>query len=170
MCIQPPSLPHLPLFSASQLIQQAHVAPVLLMVHVAATISSVRKEGWKERKRENNKGEKGRVRTRAAGVDECFEFVWRRGTGMRQEPAPLTSMDCSLGNMPAKCVCACVSVSVCVCVLHVQTAVRSNHDLRIKVEVFDDGDRDSCHNKIPIHNSSSLSPSFPLCFSPLLYL
>lgn len=39
------------------------------------------------RERERKTREKGRVKISAAGVDGCFEFVWRRGTGMRQEPA-----------------------------------------------------------------------------------
>lgn len=118
------------------------------MVHVPATISSVKEEGL-DRGKENKLREKGRESV----WQECFEFVWRRGTGMRQEPA-LSDVN---GLFPGQ-------YASRVCVFQAQTVVLSNHDLHIKVEVCDDRDEGSCQNKIitipPLRCFHSLSSLF----------
>lgn len=71
------------------------------MVHVPATISSVKEEGL-DRGKENKLREKGRESV----WQECFEFVWRRGTGMRQEPA-LSDVNGLFPGQYASRVCVC---------------------------------------------------------------
>lgn len=75
---------------------------VPLMVHVPATISSVKEEGL-DRGKESKSREKGRESV----WQECFEFVWRRGTGMRQEPA-LSDVNGLFPGQYASRVCVCV--------------------------------------------------------------
>lgn len=121
-----------------QLIQQAYLAYVLLNVQLFPLWTR------RDRKREKQEGEEERVRV--ALVDECFEFVWRRGTGMRQEPVLWRQW-----TVPWAICQPNVCASFFFCVFHAQSVVRSNHDLHIKVEVSDDRDSSSC-----------LSPSGPL--------
>lgn len=104
------------------------------MGHIPATISSVRRRRFKR-----GKGSKTREKGRESVWQEWMSVLnlfGEEGLGWGKSLLTLTSMDCSLGNMPA------------VCVFQAQTVVLSNHDLHIKVEGFDDGDKGSCQNKI----------------------
>lgn len=102
-------------------------------------------------KREKN----GTVRNSAAEGGWVFGVCLEKGDWDEARARSLTSMDCSLGSMPAKS--APVRACVCFCVL-----VPSNHDLHTKVELFDDNDRDSCHNKITAVAPRRFLWSFPL--------
>lgn len=144
------------------------------MVHIPATISSVKKEGLKEWKREKQESEDEWESVQQEWMS-VLSLFGEEGLGWGKSllsdvnglfPGQYASQVCVCG-----CVCVCACIFVCVCVFHAQTVVQSNHDLHIKAEVFDDRDRDSCHNKIttitPLQffHSSSLMSSAQFVFS-----
>lgn len=121
---------------------------------------------------------KGGVRVWAAGVDECFWVCLEKRDWDEARACSLTSMDCSLGNVPANrvCVCArayaCMCVCVRACVLHAQTVVASNHDLQRQGWglLASGAGGGAATTRFPQSPSSSLSPSCPLLTSFVLSL
>lgn len=144
------------------------------MVHIPATILS-EKAGRRREGEQNTKEQESE--NQCSGTSWVFWVCLENRDWDEARACSLTSMDRSLGSMPAKCVheCVCVLLWMCVyfceclsvCLMHKQW---SNHDLHIKVEVFDDSDGDSCHNKItpvtpstvPALPHSPPPPSMPL--------
>lgn len=167
LCIQTHSLLHphplsSPLF---RLTQQAYAVPVKFIVRNPQNYFLEKKK----KRRRTERRARERLRVRAAGADECFWVCLEKRDWDEARACSLTSMDCSLGNVPANRVCVIVCVGPCVCVHACYTPKQQSTPImtyNIKVEVFWRGDRDSCHNKIPtINPSSSLSPSCPSLLS-----
>lgn len=114
LCIQTHSLLHphplsSPLF---RLTQQAYAVPVKFIVRNPQNYFLEKKK----KRRRTERRARERLRVRAAGADECFWVCLEKRDWDEARACSLTSMDCSLGNVPANRVCVIVCVGPCVCV------------------------------------------------------
>lgn len=110
---------------------------------------------------------KGGVRVWAAGVDECFWVCLEKRDWDEARACSLTSMDCSLGNVPANRVCVCARARfTCTNSGSLQSWPTTSRLRSFGVR----GGGGAATTRFPQSPSSSLSPSCPLLTSFVLSL